>query len=348
MTATHGTNDRMNSLAYRFRSAKVVVIGDVMLDEYVVGTVSRISPEAPVPVLDVRSRFSSPGGAANVAMNVAGLAATVHLVGLAGNDSAGLTLRELLRERSIPDAGLIDAGDRGTILKTRIVAGQQQICRIDHEVTTDAAGPVLESMIDTAKRLIASCSVVVLSDYAKGTLTEHFCEVAISFARELGKLVIVDPKSKSFAKYRGCTVVTPNLAEASLATGVIIDSECSVHKAGNALMEQLPGTSILITRGPDGMTLFEYGSEPVLIPTVARRLFDVVGAGDTAVATLAVALAAGLPIREAVVWANIAAGIVVEKHGTASVSIQELFRDDDTAGLIRSLDNPDPRPMLAV
>lgn len=155
-------------IAQRFRSARVLVIGDVMLDEYVVGSVSRICPEAPVPVLDIRSRYSSAGGAANVAMNVAGLAATVHLVGLAGRDTAGLTLRQLLRERSIPDHGLVDAGDRGTISKTRIVAGQQQICRVDHEVTTDAAGPLLESLIDTDKGLIDSCSVVVLSDYAKG------------------------------------------------------------------------------------------------------------------------------------------------------------------------------------
>lgn len=207
---------------------------------------------------------------------------------------------------------------------------------------------MLESLIDTAKGLIDSCSVVVLSDYAKGMLTEHFCDVAISFARELSKLVIVDPKSRDSAKYRGCTVVTPDPVEASLAAGVVIESEFSLHKAGNALMGQLPGTGILITRGPDGMTLFEYGSEPVLIPTVARRLFAVVGAGDTAVATLAVALAAGLPIREAVVWGNIAAGIVVEKHGNASVSIQELLRHEETAGLIRSLGDHGVRQMLSV
>lgn len=327
----------MNSIAHRFRSARVLVVGDIMLDEYVVGSVSRISPEAPVPVLDVRSRHSSPGGAANVAMNVAGLDATVQLVGLVGRDTAGLTLRQLLRERSIPDNGLVDAGDRGTISKTRFVAGQQQICRIDYEVTRDAAGPLLENLIDTAKGLIDWCSVVVFSDYAKGTLTDDFCDVVISLARKLNKVVIVDPKSKTFAKYRGCTVVTPNLAEASLAAGVVIDSEFSLHKAANALMEQLPGTSILITRGPDGMALFEHGSAPVLIPTVARRLFDVVGAGDTAVATLAVALAAGLPLREAVVWANIAAGIVVEKHGTAAVGIKELLGHEETTGLIRSL-----------
>jgi D-beta-D-heptose 7-phosphate kinase/D-beta-D-heptose 1-phosphate adenosyltransferase len=203
-------------------------------------------------------------------------------------------------------------------------------------------------LIDSAESLIDSCSIVVLSDYAKGVLTDRFCDIAISFAREMKKPVIVDPKSNAFAKYRGCTVVTPNLAEASRASGVVIDSELSLYKAGNTLMEQLPGASVLITRGPDGMALFEHGVEPVLIPTVARRLFDVVGAGDTAVGMLAVALAAGFPIREAVVWANIAAGIVVEKHGTASVSLQELFCHHETAGLIRSLGEHSAREMVFV
>ena len=337
----------MNSLSQRFRSAGVLVIGDVMLDEYVVGSVSRICPEAPVPILDIRSRYSSAGGAANVAMNVAGLGATVHLIGLAGRDTAGLTLRQLLRERSIPDDGLVDAGDRGTITKTRIVAGQQQICRVDHEVTTDAMGPSLKSLIDAVEGLIDSCSVVVLSDYAKGTLTDDLCDFVISLARKLNKAVIVDPKSRTFAKYRGCTVITPNLAEASLAAGVSIDSEFSLHTAANTLMHHLPGTSILITRGPDGMALFERGSEPVLFPTVARTVFDVVGAGDTAVATLAVALAAGLPLRDAVVWANVAAGIVVEKHGTASVNIQELLRHETSAELPRNIQHNGTHQMLS-
>jgi rfaE bifunctional protein kinase chain/domain len=327
----------LHPIAKSFSSAKVLVLGDVMLDEYIVGTVSRICPEAPVPVLDIRSRSSSAGGAANVALNVAGLGATVHLAGLAGYDPAGLKLRELLRNSLISDQGLADAGDRGTISKTRIVAGQQQICRIDHEVTSDVTGPISDRLIDSAKELIADCSVVVLSDYAKGALTTRLCDVVISFARKLNRLVIVDPKSRSFAKYRGCSVITPNLAEASFATGIKIDSEYSLHQAGNALMEQLPGTSILITRGADGMALFEYGLQPVLIPTVARQVFDVVGAGDTAVATSAVALAAGLPLRDAVVWANIAAGIVVEKPGTASITILELLRHEETRSLIRDL-----------
>jgi rfaE bifunctional protein kinase chain/domain len=322
----------------KFRSARVLVIGDVMLDEYVVGAVSRICPEAPVPVLDVRSRYSSAGGAANVAMNIAGLGASVALVGLAGDDAAGRVLRELLQRESIPVTGLVDAGDRGTISKTRIVAGQQQICRIDHETKSDVPAGLIDRLIDVSKDLMRSNSLVVLSDYAKGVLTERFCHEIISFAQASGKVVIVDPKNKSFRKYLGCTVITPNVTEASVASGIEINSEHALYEAGRALVEQLPGSNVLITRGPDGMALFESGSEAVSIPTEARRVFDVTGAGDTVVATLAVALAGGLPFREAVGWANVAAGIVVEKPGTATVSLEELFSHHENSKLARSLE----------
>lgn len=319
-----------------------------MLDEYVVGSVSRICPEAPVPVLDVRSRYNAAGGAANVAVNVAGLGATALLVGFAARDAAGLALRKLLWERSIDDGGLLDAGDRGTICKTRIVAGQQQICRIDHEVTADVTGPLFNELLVAAKERIQRCTLVVLSDYSKGTLSATFCKAIISFAQKVNKPVIVDPKSKTFARYRGCSIITPNVAEAAFATGIKIDSDSSLRRAGVALITQLPGTSILITRGPEGMALFEPGLEPVFIPTVARKVFDVVGAGDTAVATLAVALAASLPIREAVALSNIAAGIVVEKYGTASVSIEELLKHEDIADLGGGLDARYVHQMLPV
>lgn len=322
----------------KFRSARVLVIGDVMLDEYVVGVVSRICPEAPVPVLDVRSRYSSAGGAANVAMNIAGLGASVDLVGLACDDAAGRLLRELLQRESIPVTGLVDAGDRGTISKTRIVAGQQQICRIDHETKSDVPAGMMDRLINVAKDLVKSNSVVVLSDYAKGVLTDRFCHEIISSARASGRPIIVDPKCKSFRKYLGCTVITPNVGEASTASGVEINDQHSLREGGMALAEKLPGTNVLITRGPDGMALFECGAEAISIPTEARRVFDVIGAGDTVVATLAVALAAGLPLRQAVGWANVAAGIVVEKPGTATVSLEELFSHHENSKLARSLE----------
>jgi D-beta-D-heptose 7-phosphate kinase / D-beta-D-heptose 1-phosphate adenosyltransferase len=312
--------ERMDNLKTEFSGAHVLVIGDVMLDEYVIGAVSRISPEAPVPVLDVRSRYHSPGGAANVAMNIASLGATAYLAGVVGNDAAGHSLRRLLQANSISTSYLVEDIDRGTISKTRIIAGQQQICRIDHEERTPMSSAKLLASVDSA---LGRSSVVVLSDYAKGTLTDECCGAIISRAR--GKQIIVDPKSKDFHKYSGCTLITPNLSEASAASGVSIDSEESLHRAGAQLLAQLPGTSVLITRGPDGMTLFQpAGAAPLAIPTQARKVFDVVGAGDTVVATVAVALAACVPLSEAVQLANIAAGLVVEKPGTATVTFEEL------------------------
>jgi D-beta-D-heptose 7-phosphate kinase/D-beta-D-heptose 1-phosphate adenosyltransferase len=316
----------MDNLSERFRDAKILVVGDVMLDEYVIGAVSRISPEAPVPVLDVRSRYSSAGGAANVAMNVASLGATVFLAGITGNDSAGISLRQLLRSRSIPDKYLVKDSERGTISKTRIIAGQQQICRIDHEERADISHTLLVKLLDAIAAPLSFCHIVVLSDYAKGTLTEECCHQIIQRARIASKQVIVDPKSKDFRKYLGCHVITPNQHEAATAADIAIDSDESLQRAGAKLMAQFSeAASVLITRGSEGMALFQPGEpEPVTIPTEARKVFDVVGAGDTVVATLAVALAAGVPLAEAVALANLAAGIVVEKPGTATLTFDEL------------------------
>jgi D-glycero-beta-D-manno-heptose-7-phosphate kinase len=317
--------ERMDHLREQFRAARILVAGDVMLDEYVIGAVSRISPEAPVPVLDVRSRFFSAGGAANVAMNIASLGGSVYLAGIIGDDPAGASLRQVLRQHAIPDASLIEDRDRGTISKTRIIAGQQQICRIDHEIRSEISSVLLARLLDGVAAPLELCQVVVLSDYAKGVLTTECCRQTIQAARTAGKRVIVDPKSQNFAKYRGCDLITPNQNEASVASGITIDSEEALQRAGTRLLEELPGTAVLITRGPDGMALFQPGhSEFLTIPTEARKVFDVVGAGDTVAATLAVALACGLALPEAVRLANVAAGIVVEKPGTATLTFHEL------------------------
>jgi rfaE bifunctional protein kinase chain/domain len=308
-----------------FKAAHVLVVGDVMLDEYVIGAVSRISPEAPVPVLDVRSRYVAAGGAANVAMNIASLGATVYLLGIVGNDAAGSQLRHLLRAHSVSDEYLIDAPKRGTISKTRIIAGQQQICRMDHEDRSPVPEDLIAKMLEILNQALDLCRVVVLSDYAKGLMTEECCGEIIRLARTREKQTIVDPKSKEFQKYLGCSVITPNLSEASAASGIAIDSDASLLRAGAELRSQLPGTAVLITRGPDGMALFgPRAAAPVTIPTEARKVFDVVGAGDTVAAMLAVALAAEYPLAEAVSLANLAAGIVVEKPGTATVTLDEI------------------------
>jgi rfaE bifunctional protein kinase chain/domain len=308
---------RMDNLRQRFSGARVLVVGDIMLDEYVIGAVSRISPEAPVPVLDVRKRYFAAGGAANVAMNIASLGATVYLSGIVGNDSAAASLRQLLPSHEY----LVEAPDRATISKTRIIAGQQQICRIDHEDRSEIPAHLLTELLDRIAPALEQCDVVVLSDYAKGTLTDECCRRIIQRA---GKPVIVDPKSKDFRKYLGCSLITPNQQEAAAASGIPIDSDEALQQAGTKLMSELPGASLLITRGPDGMTLFQPAHATLTIPTEARKVFDVVGAGDTVVAALAVALAARVPMPEAVQLANLAAGIVVEKPGTAAVTFDEL------------------------
>ena len=304
-----------------------------MLDEYILGTVSRISPEAPVPVVDVKSRKLVLGGAANVAANIATLGSGVAVTALVAFDQAGQQVRELFRKAGIGTEGLVDAGARGTISKTRIVAGQQQVVRIDYENRSPVSAGLLEDVLAAARSQLAGKQVLILSDYAKGMLSDAFCAAIIAEARESNIPVIVDPKSRDFSKYRGCTVITPNLSEASLAAGVTIDSDEALFEAGQYLLRVLPGTNVLITRGSEGMTLFHEGVEPVTVPTVARQVFDVVGAGDTVIATLAVCCGAGIPIRTAMRIANIAAGIVVEKAGTATTTVEEILAHDNIGDL---------------
>lgn len=322
--------DRLEEL---FRRVSVLVTGDVMLDEYILGTVSRISPEAPVPVLDVRSRKFVLGGAGNVAANIAALGAKVDVTALAAFDQAGMKVRDLFVEAGIGIEGLVDAGTRGTISKTRVVAGQQQVVRIDHEDRLPVMPPLLDQVIGTAKGLLQGRQVLILSDYAKGLLGDAFCAAMIAEAVSQGIPVIVDPKARDFSKYRGCTVITPNLPEASLAAGITIDSDEALYRAGEYLLKVLPGSSILITRGSEGMTLFHEDGDPITVPTVARQVFDVVGAGDTVIATLALCCGANIPLPMAMRIANIAAGIVVEKPGTATTNVAEILAHDTIGDL---------------
>jgi rfaE bifunctional protein kinase chain/domain len=323
----------LTELASRLQRVTAWIGGDVMLDDYIIGSVSRISPEAPVPVVDVHTRKYVLGGAANVAANMAALGNRVNLTGLASLDEAGQKLRELLSGAGIEIAALVDSGERHTICKTRIVAGRQQIVRIDHEMKTEVPALLMEAAVASAGKGIARADVVVLSDYAKGLLSERFCAFAIGEGVRRKVPIVVDPKGEDFRKYRGCTVITPNLAEAGRAAGVSIDSDAALRKAGARLLEILPGTHVLITRGADGMTLFHEGAEPVTVPTVARQVYDVTGAGDTVVATLAAALGAGIGLRQAMKLANVAAGIVVDKPGTATASVAEILSHDGTRGL---------------
>jgi D-beta-D-heptose 7-phosphate kinase/D-beta-D-heptose 1-phosphate adenosyltransferase len=318
-------------------AVRVLVVGDAMLDEYLFGAVSRISPEAPVPVVDVKGRRYVAGGAGNVAANVASLGATVTLLGAYGADRNADLLDHVLAEADVHRCEMIRCPAHPTISKTRVIAGQQQIVRFDCEDRTPYPESVIAALAEKFEMLITSADVCVFSDYGKGVLTDRFCQAAIARANKEGKQTIVDPKGADYAKYRGCRLITPNQREAGEAAGLAIDSEEQLAKAGERLLQQLPGSSVLVTRGPDGMTLFQPGCTPVTVATVAQQVFDVVGAGDTAVAALAVAMGGRLPMESAMRLGNFAAGIAVGQHGTVAVKWEDLLVHPEARALLSAI-----------
>lgn len=303
----------------KLRGSRVLVIGDVMLDEYLRGEVSRISPEAPVPVLEVRSHDYRLGGAANAAANIQALDGTAFLVGVVGKDETANTLGQRLAQHEIANTVVPDA-DRPTSKKTRLVAQQQQIVRIDQEKRHPVEGPVAAALKRAIDGRIRDVRAVVLSDYAKGVVTPEIARHAIASARKLDIPVIVDPKQRDFSIYAGATVITPNLAELHAAVPHVDD----VEAAATALLPALDGAALLVTRSADGMSLFRTGRPAFHAPAIAKEVFDVTGAGDTVVATLALALAAAVPIEAAIELASVAAAISVSKRGTSTVSPAEL------------------------
>ena len=309
-----------------FQGKHVLVIGDVMLDEFVRGDVSRISPEAPVPVVDLRDRFTSPGGAGNAAANVVSLGGRASVVALVGKDQVGGSLREALGARGIDTRALVASSARATTHKLRVVAHTQQIVRVDSE-TRDPLSPELEQkLISAIEAIVPTADAVLLSDYAKGVVADSVARAAIACAAERRLPVVVDPKGRSYAKYTGATVITPNVLELDTVTGIHTDNaDGPIVEAGRRLLATLEGTSLLVTRGARGMTLLEHGTDPLHLPTLARSVYDVTGAGDTVVGTLVLALAGGVSMRDALMLASQAARIAVSKVGTAAVSSEELL-----------------------
>jgi D-beta-D-heptose 7-phosphate kinase/D-beta-D-heptose 1-phosphate adenosyltransferase len=311
-----------------FDGARVLVVGDVMLDHYISCLVDRISPEAPVPVARVRERWSVPGGAANVARNLARLGAGALLVGLAGDDESGKTLQNLLEGEGIK-AGLIVSKTRPTTRKTRIMAHGQQLLRCDEEASRPLAAEEHRELAQKVRAMLSGCGAVVLSDYGKGVLSaladgENLCSRVITLARGLGVPVLVDPKGVDWARYAGAQCVTPNSAEFAAVCGQSFDEAGERHVLAAALRERFAFERLLVTRGPKGMALFESDAEPYYIRDVAREVADVSGAGDTVIATLAACVAMGMDWRQSAATANAAAGIVVGKVGTSPVSLVEL------------------------
>jgi len=309
----------------QFPSATIVVIGDLMLDHYLLGHVSRISPEAPWPVVDVFEDEYRLGGAANVAHNVSTLDGNAVLCGLIGDDEAGGRVRALLTRQGVkPDGLVVDAG-RPTTVKMRIIGRQQQMMRVDREVRRALEpGPVRQRLLDGVERALAGAQCLVLSDYAKGLFTEGLLKDLIQLAKRLRVKVIADPKVANFDGMRGATVVTPNHLEAmQIAAGRVKSTE-DLMEVGRHLLERLDGEAVLITLGEQGMALFERSGGYHEIPTVAQQVFDVTGAGDTVAAVLGLGLASGASMREAAMLANAAAGVVVGKVGTATLDRREL------------------------
>jgi rfaE bifunctional protein kinase chain/domain len=304
--------------AARLRAAHVLVAGDVMLDRYWFGEVTRISPEAPVPVVRITRMEERPGGAANVARNAAALGAQVRLLAVVGRDESGASLARLLAQEGV-DAGLTTDSTLDTTVKLRVVGRQQQVVRIDFEKAPAAAA--LQAKLADFEAGLAQAGVVILSDYAKGALAH--VERMIQAARAAGKMVLVDPKGDDYEKYRDATLLTPNRSEFREMVGSWKSDADFVARA-QRLREQLGLGALLVTRSEEGMTLV-LQDEVVHVPAVAKEVFDVSGAGDTVIATLGVMLAAGASLQDAVRWANRAAGIVVGKLGTAVVSPDELF-----------------------
>ncbi|MBV9156664.1 MAG: D-glycero-beta-D-manno-heptose-7-phosphate kinase [Acidobacteriaceae bacterium] len=312
-------------LLSRFASRRVLVIGDIMLDRYWIGEASRISPEAPVPIV-LRQRSSCyPGGAGNVALNVAALGSAATLIGVVGSDRAADELRDSLEGGGIcANQLLVDRG-RTTTVKTRIIANKQQVVRVDEEDTHNLTAEQETEVLRTVQGLLTSSDCVVLSDYAKGFVSASLASGIISAARNLGVPIVVDPKGADSARYRGATLIKPNRAELSLLTGTILRCHADALEACEQLSNKLPDVAILFTEGSDGMTLHVPDGGFVHFPTRALEVFDVTGAGDTVAAVTSVAIASGADFHAAAYLANCAAGIVVGEFGCATITAERLL-----------------------
>ena len=337
--------DRVQVEAFlnRLPDLRVLVIGDLMLDEYVWGEAERISPEAPVQVVDVKREDLRLGGAGNVINNLAALGARVEVVSVLGDDADSHVLTGIIESQGLSANGIRRVRGRTTARKTRVLASNQQMLRIDRESRTPISNADEQALLDDLQKLLPGVDVVLLSDYQKGLLTVSFLQAIIALCRTAKIPVLVDPKGDDYSKYRGATLLTPNRKEAGLASGIDIVDEESLLRAGRQLRQDLDSDALVITRSEEGMSLFFREGPEKHLPTRAREVFDVTGAGDTVLTVLGLALAAGLSMEEAAELANVAAGIVVAKVGTSTISgpeiVEEISRQHfDTDRKIKSRD----------
>jgi rfaE bifunctional protein kinase chain/domain len=316
---------RGKALLERMAGHRVMVLGDVMLDEFLWGRVVRISPEAPVPVVEVTSQSFHLGGAGNVASNVRSLGGVAVLAGVVGRDAAGDKVREAAADAGIDERLVVADSGRPTTVKTRIIAHHQQVVRADREQADDVPDELEAQLVDRVRAGLPGCRALVLSDYQKGVITPRVVRASLALARKRKVPVLVDPKVPHVALYRGAAVVTPNLREAEEASGMTIRRPADLDSAARRLLERMQCEAVVITRGEQGLSVYPRRGRPSHIKAAAREVFDVTGAGDTVIAALALALAAGAALGEAAALANYAAGVVVGKLGTATAVPAEVL-----------------------
>ena len=320
----YSNGDALRRYVDGLSDTKVVVVGDILMDEYVWGDVSRISPEAPVPVVEVKQETKMLGGAANVVNNIASLGGTPILCGVIGDDQTGREIVDTMMQQGLRTDGIIREPGRPTSIKTRVVAHNQQVVRFDREERKRLEDESIKRILDFVRQMKGGYEAIIVTDYGKGVISAELMEGLRKLLSDSKTLIAVDPKTGNFEFYQGVDVITPNHHEAAAFCRMEIVDEESLVQAGRHMLNELNCRSVLITQGKDGMTLFERNGEISHIPTVARKVFDVTGAGDTVISALCLGLASGMDLKSAAIIANFAAGIVVGEVGTSTVGAEDL------------------------
>jgi rfaE bifunctional protein kinase chain/domain len=319
------TQIRLAELFENFRQKRVAVVGDLMLDRYFWGSVARISPEAPVPVVEIESESARLGGAANVANNIKSLGGEPILIGVIGNDNSASLLRDLMIESAFTTAGLVVDANRPTTVKTRVIAHSQHVVRIDRETRDEISYTLQHRILEVLRQNIHSVDAIIIEDYNKGVIVKSLIKQLVNLANEHKKVITVDPKFNNFFEYCGVTVFKPNIKEVEAVMGMRIADDVAVEEAGRAIIDRLQAKNILLTRGEKGMTLFEQAGIITHVPAKTRKVADVSGAGDTVISTLTVALASGANVREATSLANYAGGVVCGEVGIVPIAKDALL-----------------------
>ncbi|RZD14477.1 MAG: D-glycero-beta-D-manno-heptose-7-phosphate kinase [Candidatus Acidulodesulfobacterium ferriphilum] len=319
-------NENLLNIVKRFHKARILVIGDIMVDHFVYGTVDRISPEAPVPVVQVKSEKLMPGGAANVVNNVSKLGAKVYVAGVVGNDYNGNILKRMVDKETVNSEGILTLDNFQTIIKTRVIAHNQQVVRFDKENNGKFSDGVYKTLISNIKKIADDIDAVIISDYGKGLIEKKFFSTVVNFLREKGKFISLDPKVENFKFYKNISILTPNINEAFGGSGIKIKDEKTLIKASKMIFKKVKSDYLLITRGESGMSLFYQDNKSEHLKARAKDVYDVTGAGDTVISTLTVAKSVGAGIFEACYIANAAASIAVSQLGTYAVGVEELMK----------------------